>query len=52
VTGTAWPDASTTSCGSIVVPMDRLGAGTWRVVLSYASPSSAGSSTPVDVTVQ
>jgi hypothetical protein len=50
-TGPAWPDASTTSCGSIVVPVDRLDAGTWRAVLSYASPSSAGSSAPVDVTV-
>lgn len=51
VTGTAWPDASTTSCGSIVVPAERLAPGTWRAVLSYASPSSAGSSAPVDVTV-
>ncbi|MCW2576467.1 MAG: uncharacterized protein JWR28_3133 [Modestobacter sp.] len=44
-------DASTTSCGSVVLPGGGLGAGTWQVVLSYESATSTGSSSPTTVEV-
>lgn len=51
VSGDAQPNASTTSCGALVVPADQVSAGTWGAVLSYASATSAGSSSLVDVVV-
>jgi hypothetical protein len=44
-------DASTTSCGEVAVGADRLSAGTWEAVLSYASATSAGSAEPVRIEV-
>jgi hypothetical protein len=32
-------DASTTSCGQLLVPFSELSAGTWAVEVTYASPS-------------
>lgn len=37
--GTA--DASTTSCGQMLVPFAELSAGTWSVDVTYSSPSGA-----------
>ena len=31
-------DASTTSCGQLVVPFSELGSGTWDAEVTYASP--------------
>jgi hypothetical protein len=47
----ATPDASTTACGSVAVAGDRLAPGTWQAVMSYDSPTSAGSSAPVQIVV-
>jgi hypothetical protein len=47
----AGPDASTTACDALFVPGTKLAPGSWRAVLSYASPSSSGTSAPVDVEV-
>jgi cytoskeletal protein RodZ len=47
----AAPDASTTACGGLSVPGTKLAPGTWRAVLSYASPSSSGAAAPVDIEV-
>jgi hypothetical protein len=47
----AGPDASTTACEALSVPGTKLAPGSWRAVLSYASPSSSGTSAPVDVEV-
>jgi hypothetical protein len=47
----AGPDASTTACDALSVPGTKLAPGSWRAVLSYASPSSSGTSAPVDVEV-
>jgi hypothetical protein len=44
-------DASTTSCGEVVVPGNELAAGTWKAVLSYSSAGHAGASEAVDVEV-
>jgi len=44
-------NASTTSCGSLLLSGDELGAGTWSVVLSYESATSAGSSSSTTVEV-
>jgi hypothetical protein len=51
VEGPAMPDASTTVCGGLTVPGDRLAAGTWRATLSYASPAHAGTSATAPVEV-
>ena len=47
----ALADAATTSCGELSVPGDKLSAGTWRAVLSYASEGHNGTSEAVDVEV-
>lgn len=47
----AVPDATTTSCGALVVPLDDLAAGTWEAVLSYSSPTSTGTADPVRVEI-
>ena len=47
----ATADASTTSCGEMTVPHSQLSSGTWQAVVSYASPSSSGESTPVEIVV-
>ena len=44
VEGPAMPDASTTVCGGLVVPGDRLTAGTWQATLAYASATHRGTS--------
>src|SRR5215218_6032025 len=51
VEGQAMPDASTTVCGGLVVPGNRLTAGTWQGTLSYASPTHAGTSASAPVEV-
>jgi hypothetical protein len=37
----ALPDASTTSCGQLVVPFSELEPGTWTAEVTYTSPSGA-----------
>jgi hypothetical protein len=49
VPGTA--SASTTACGGAVVPGSQLSTGTWTAVLTYRSPTSTGSSAPIEVAV-
>jgi hypothetical protein len=44
-------DATTTSCGVLTLPGDRLGAGDWQVTLSYRSATHGGSSRPLTATV-
>ncbi|RBY80052.1 hypothetical protein DQ239_02885 [Blastococcus sp. TF02-09] len=44
-------DATTTSCPTMVVPGAQLSSGIWKAVVSYESPSSAGESAPIEVTV-
>jgi hypothetical protein len=53
VDAAATADASSTACGAIVVPGDRLSAGTWQAVLSYSSPEHTGAAAavPVEVTL-
>ena len=53
VTGStkALPDASTTACGAVAVPGNKVGAGTWRAVLSYSSDGHTGTAEAVDVEV-
>lgn len=51
VSAPAQPDASTTSCGNLVVPRSKLVPGTWSAVLRYASPATKGSSDPSPVEV-
>lgn len=50
-TKVALDDAQTTSCGLIVIPRNELTAGDWSLSLNYSSPSSAGSSETVTVTI-
>ncbi|MEV7972693.1 hypothetical protein [Cellulomonas sp. NPDC089187] len=47
----ATPDASTTSCGELVVPGDTLSSGSWQAVITYSSPRSSGTSDTVTVEV-
>ncbi|TYP89870.1 hypothetical protein [Blastococcus xanthinilyticus] len=47
----ATPDASTTACGGLAVPLSDLASGTWEAVLSYESADSAGRAPAVDVDV-
>lgn len=49
--GAATPDASTTACGVLAVGRDRLSAGAWQAVVSYASATSSGVAAPVTVEV-
>jgi hypothetical protein len=51
VEGPAMPDATTTVCGGLAVPGDRLSAGTWQATLSYASPTHQGTSATAAVEV-
>jgi hypothetical protein len=44
-------DATTSNCGSLTVPRDKLAPGTWQASLSYASAGSKGTSQPVTVEV-
>jgi hypothetical protein len=44
-------DATTTSCGTLVIPRSDVSPGTWDVVLSYESPTSSGRSTSNSVSV-
>lgn len=48
----AMPDATTTVCSGLVVPGDRLAAGTWQATLTYTSAAHRGTSAsaPVEVT--
>lgn len=47
----AEPDATTTTCGELVLADGALTAGTWQAVLSYASEGNAGASVPVTIEV-
>ena len=51
VEGPAMPDASTTVCGGLVVPGNRLTAGTWQATLTYASSTHHGTSASAPVEV-
>ncbi len=51
VDGPAAPDATTVSCGELVVPRSRLGQGTWQGTLRYSSATSAGTSLPFTIEV-
>lgn len=50
-TSPAQADASTTSCGNLVVPRAKLRPGSWTAVLRYASKTTTGSSDPSPVVV-
>jgi hypothetical protein len=45
------PDASSTSCGGLVVPGASISPGTWTAVVSYQSSTSRGTSEPTRVVV-
>ncbi len=45
------PDATTTSCGTLSVPISALTSGSWNAVLSYSSSTSIGTSATVAVEV-
>jgi hypothetical protein len=49
--GPAEPDASTTVCGDLAVPVAELEPGEWQAVLVYRSPSTSGESDPLAVRV-
>jgi hypothetical protein len=52
VTTDSVPDASTTSCGQLLVPYAEVAPGTWTADVTYASPgghSVAGASTTIEV---
>lgn len=51
VDGPAAPDATTVSCGELVIPRSRLGQGTWQGTLRYSSATSAGTSLPFTIEV-
>jgi len=51
VSGSATPDASTTSCGTLALPSTSVSPGTWQAVVGYSSTSHQGVSAPVTVTV-
>ncbi|MGV8968764.1 MAG: hypothetical protein ACOH2F_21095 [Cellulomonas sp.] len=42
-------DATTTSCGSVTIPLGGSGVRTWTMVVEYRSPSSSGDSLPMTV---
>jgi hypothetical protein len=44
-------NVTSTSCGEMLVPGDRLSPGTWRAVLTYESATADGTSAPVDIEV-
>lgn len=45
-------NASTTTCGGIVVPLDKLSSGDWQAVLSYSSTKYQGTSSSTSITIQ
>lgn len=47
----AYPDASTTSCSPVRVPVPAGQAGDWGAVLAYESPSTSVESAPFTVTI-
>jgi hypothetical protein len=47
----ATADASSTACGAVTVAGNRLGAGTWQAVLSYASGAHSGAAPAVAIEV-
>jgi hypothetical protein len=52
VTTESVPDASTTSCGQLLVPYDQVAPGTWTADVTYSSPgghSVADASTTIEV---
>lgn len=51
VTQGALADVSTTTCGMLAIPADRLGPGSWQVRVDYASSTSTGSSQTLTVEV-
>lgn len=50
-TSTTLTNASSTTCKTVQFSATELGAGTWSVQLKYNSPTSAGSSNTLEVTV-
>lgn len=50
-TNDALTDVSTVSCGGFLIPGSELSTGTWSAVVTYASPSFSGTSSPVEVSV-
>ena len=50
-TNDALTDVSTVSCGGFLIPGSALSTGTWSAVVTYASPSFSGTSSPVEVSV-
>jgi hypothetical protein len=48
----AQADASTTDCGGLEVAAAELKSGTWKAVLSYASPGYQGAAPAVSVAVK
>ncbi|MGY1662199.1 hypothetical protein ACI78Q_13360 [Geodermatophilus sp. SYSU D00705] len=51
VSAPAFADATTTVCGDLAVDGERLGEGTWTLVLRYTSPSAEGASEALSVEV-
>jgi hypothetical protein len=51
VSGEAFADVSTTSCGDLVVTADQISTGAWSAVLSYGSTTHSGSSAHVSIGV-
>lgn len=49
LSGPSFPDATTTSCGTLVIETAGLGAPPWTIQLSYESHLRAGTSTPTEV---
>jgi len=45
-------NAQNTSCGQLIVPFEKLSAGTWQAVLSYESSMSSGSSATTQVEIK
>ncbi|GAB2465096.1 hypothetical protein [Xylanimonas ulmi] len=45
------PDVTSTVCGGLTVPGERLSSGTWSAVLHYESATHSGKSSSVAVTV-
>lgn len=45
-------NATNTSCGVTSIPLAKLAPGVWQATLSYASSTSMGTSSPIQVTVK
>ena len=50
-TATAVANVTTTSCGLVQVPMTELTAGTWQLVLTYASDTLTVTSAPTTLEI-